>query len=71
MPDRSRTLSEVSAIVRTAEQGRVHRLCVRSDLEPGDDLINDAVVETLRAGGDVFVLPREKMSAPLAAILRY
>jgi len=71
MPDRSRTLSEVSAIVRTAEQGRVHRLCVQSDIEPGDDLINDAVVETLRAGGDVFVLPREKMSAPLAAILRY
>jgi hypothetical protein len=71
MPDRARTLSDVPEIVRAAEQGRVHRLCVRSETEPGDDLINDAVVETLSTGGDVFMLPQEKMAIALGAILRY
>jgi hypothetical protein len=39
----------------------------------GEDLVNASIVETLRAGGDVFVLAPEKMPAayPLAAILRY
>ena len=39
----------------------------------GEDLVNAAVVETLRAGGEVFMLPQDKMQAahPLAAILRY
>jgi hypothetical protein len=74
MPDRSRTLSDVDAIVRAAEQGRVHRLCVRSASEstgPGDDEINNAVVETLSAGGEVFLLPQDRMPVVMGAILRY
>jgi len=69
--NRKRALSEISEIVRAAQQGRVHCLCVRSEIEPGDDPINDAVVETLSTGGDVFVLPPEKMTVALGAILRY
>jgi len=77
MPDRSRTLAHVPAVVRAAAEGRVHRLCVRAGAEMagpgGGDLVNAAIVETLRAGGEVFVVPQEKMpsAAPLAAILRY
>jgi len=77
MPDRSRTLAHVPAVVRAAGEGRVHRLCVRAGAEMagpgGEDLINAAVVETLRAGGEVFMVPQDKMpaAAPLAAILRY
>ena len=77
MPDRGRTLADVPAIVRAAGEGRVHRLCVRTGAEvagPSDeDVVNAAVVETLRAGGEVFMLPQDKMPAerPLAAILRY
>jgi len=77
MPDRSRTLADVPAVVRAAAEGRVHRLCVRTGSEvagpSGEDLVNTAVVETLRAGGEAFMLPQDKMTAaqPLAAILRY
>ena len=77
MPDRVRTLAHVPAVLRAASEGRVHRLCVRDGAEMagqhGEDLVNAAVVETLRAGGEVFVVPQDKMPAahPLAAILRY
>jgi hypothetical protein len=77
MSDRSRTLADVPAVVRAAGEGRVHRLCVRAGSEiagpGGEDLVNAAVVETLRHGGEVFMLPQDKMPAvqPLAAILRY
>ena len=76
MPDRVRTLAHVPAVLRAASEGRVHRLCVRAGTElagPGEDLVNAAIAETLRAGGEVFVVPQEKMQAthPLAAILRY
>ncbi len=77
MPDRGRTLAHVPAVARAAAEGRVHRLCVRTGAEfagpGGEDLVNAAVVETLRAGGEVFILPQDKMQAahPLAAILRY
>jgi hypothetical protein len=77
MPGRGRTLSDVLAIARAADEGRVHRLCVRSGTEVpgpgGEDLINAALVETLRTEGEVFVVPQEKMSAanPIVAILRY
>ena len=77
MPDRGRTLSDIDAVRRAATEGRVHRLCVRAGTElpgaSGDDAINAAIVETLRAGGELFVLPQDKMAAdePLAAILRY
>ena len=77
MPDRGRTLADVPAVLRAAGEGRVHRLCVRTGTElagpDGEELINAAVVETLRAGGEVFMLPKNKMppALPLAAILRY
>lgn len=77
MPDRGRTLAEVPAVVQAASEGRVHPLCVRSGAEvpgpDGEDLVNAAVVETLRAGGEVFMLPKDLMppALPLAAILRY
>ena len=74
MPDRVRTLGDVPAILRAASEGRVHRLCVRSGAEVpvpnGEDVVNAAVVETLRAGGEVFMVPEDKMPAaqPMAAI---
>ncbi len=77
MPDRGRTLADVPAILRAASEGRVHRLCVRTGAEitgpGGEDLVNAAVAETLRAGGEVFMVPQDKMPAsdPMAAILRY
>lgn len=77
MPDRARTLEDFPAVLQAAREGRVHRLCVRTGAEiagpGGEDLVNAAVVETLRAGGEVFMLPQEKIPAtqPLAAILRY
>jgi len=71
MPDRARTLSDALGILEAASAGRVHRLCFCTD-QP-DDLINEAVVETLRNGGEVFALPQDRMLAdtPMAAILRY
>lgn len=77
MPDRGRTLADVPAVVRAAGEGRVHRLCVRTGAQvmgpSGEDLVNTAVAETLRAGGEVFMLQENKMpeTLPLAAILRY
>ncbi len=77
MPDRGRTLSDVAEVRKAAADGRVHRLCVRTGTEflgpHGEDFVNSAVVDTLRAGGEVFMLPQDKMTAnePLAAILRY
>jgi hypothetical protein len=77
MSDRARTLAHIPAVLRAASEGRVHRLCVRAGAElagsGGEDLVNASIVETLRAGGDVFVLAPERMPAayPLAAILRY
>jgi hypothetical protein len=77
MPDRGRTLADVPAILRATSEGRVHQLCVRAGSEipdpSGEDLVNAAVAETLRTGGEVFMLPQDKMPAadPMAAILRY
>jgi len=77
MSDRWRTLADVPAVVLAAAVGRVHRLCVRIGAEfagpTGEDQINAAVAETLRTGGEVFMLPQDKMPVahPLAAILRY
>jgi sporulation protein YlmC with PRC-barrel domain len=77
MAYRGRTLGDVQAIVRAASEGRVHRLCVRNATEVhgpgGEDLLNAGVAETLRAGGEVFTVPQEKMPAanPMVAILRY
>jgi hypothetical protein len=87
MPDRTRVLNDPHEVLRAAAAGRVHRLCVREGtevrgrMEPEldtvhaatEDLVNAAVVETLRHGGEVFMLPPDFMEAahPLAAILRY
>jgi hypothetical protein len=87
MPDRGRTADDVRQVLGAAAQGRVHRLCVRDQtkvigpMEPEldsahlgrEDLINAAAVETLRTGGEVFVLPQDRVPVthPLAAILRY
>jgi len=82
MKERIRTLKDVPAILRAAAQGRVHRLCIRKDTEfrgaaeseaADQDLLNAAVVETLRSGGQVFEVPQDRLPAsePAAAILRY
>jgi hypothetical protein len=88
MPDRSCTLvGNPHRVLRAAAAGRVHRLCVREattiygpmekDLNTAhiatEDLLNAAVVETIRHGGEVFVLPPDRMPAlnPVSAILRY
>jgi hypothetical protein len=87
MPERRRTLDDVRQALQAAAAGRVHQLFVRAGaevigpMEPaldsvyadGEDLVNAAVMETLRTGGDIFVLPEEKLPAtsPVAAVLRY
>jgi hypothetical protein len=74
MRDRSRVATDMQSVIAAAEQGRVHQLCVRgAGLTNTESLVNLAVVETLRSGGDVFVLPEDRLTAehPLAAILRY
>jgi len=84
MPDRRRTRSTARAVLNAASAGRVHQLCVaegadvRGSLKSqggfeNEDLVNAAVVETLRNGGEVFMLPEATMAeaAPLAAILRF
>jgi hypothetical protein len=75
--DRSRVLEGPQEALRAAAQGRVHRLCVRAHVpltDPAEEgLINAAAVETLRTGGEVFVLPPASMPAarPAVALLRY
>ncbi|GEM_PF-1048227 len=82
MPDRARTLEGVREVWKAAEAGRVHQLCAAETTEfPGDihhphsheDLINAAIVETMKNGGEVFMLPKDRLPAesPVAAILRY
>lgn len=80
LPDRRRVATETHEVLRAAAQGRVHRLCVRAETEVSapwegytEDLVNAALVETLRAGGEVFVLPTDRMpqAEPLAAQLRF
>ncbi len=87
MKERARTLKDIRGVLRAATDGRIHRLCVRKNTQftgalqrganpaniPDQDLVNAAVAETLRTGGEVFELPQDQMSAeePVAAILRY
>lgn len=87
MEDRTRAISDIRAVLRAAMDGRIHRLCVRKNAQytgylqrganpaniPDQDLVNAAVAETLRTGGEVFELPQDQMAAeePVAAILRY
>jgi hypothetical protein len=51
-------------------------LCVRAGAEagsPDNELLNAAVVDTLRTGAEAFMVGQEKLppANPLAAILRY
>lgn len=88
LPARERTSVIFRGILRAAVQGRVHQLLVAdgaqftAPMEPyldtahlseGEDLINAAVVETIRRGGQVFALPKHLMAetGPAAAIFRY
>lgn len=84
MPDRKRTCGTVRTVLSAAMDGRVHQLCAAEDTgfkgpltgQGGmeqEDLVNAAIVETLRHGGEVFMLPPDDMpeGAPLAAILRF
>jgi hypothetical protein len=87
MTDRARVLNGVREVLEAAAQGRVQRLCVAEGAEsPGplereisstdigdEDLVNAAVAQTLRMGGEIFALPADRMAeaGPLAAILRY
>jgi hypothetical protein len=85
--DRRRSSTEIDLVLEAAASGRVHQLCVREETEflgrlnakinkiglDSEDLINAAVVETLRTGGEVFALPAVQMTTakPLVALLRY
>jgi len=84
MPNRRRTRSTLRAVLNAAAAGRVHQLCaaeaaeVRGSMKShggfeDEDLVNAAIVDTLRHGGEVFMLPATTMpkAAPLAAILRF
>jgi hypothetical protein len=81
-------MSDSLEIVEAAFRGRVHKLLVIENRElaastgltldgnhvlRGEDLINVAVTQTLRTGGDVALLPADVSleTGPLAAILRY
>jgi hypothetical protein len=88
IPDRQRTCSGVHAALGAARSGRVHQLCIAEGADvkgpmPGpmphrgkygdEDLANAAIVETLRHGGEIFLLPPDSMppDTVAAAILRY
>ena len=78
-------LTDVQQVLQAAALGRVHRLCVRESAAhfgslPAEvqhvalgeeDLVNAAVVQTLRKGGEVFLLPAGRMPRMMAALLRY
>ena len=80
-------LGEPARALAAAAEGRVRCLFVAQGarvpaspaqadaqgLYPGEDLLNAAVVETLRTGGEVFTIPGETLPGmvPIAAMLRY
>jgi hypothetical protein len=84
MPNRKHACEGVQQVLSAALEGRVHQLCaaeatvVHGSLKKhggfeNEDLVNAAIVETLRHGGEVFMLPASSMpeGVPLAAILRF
>jgi hypothetical protein len=87
MSDRRRAANGIRAVLPAAAEGRVHQLCLRADaviegempskydraFRPAEDLANAAAAETLRSGGEVFVLPPASMpvNEAVAAVLRY
>ncbi|HEV2200293.1 MAG TPA: hypothetical protein VGR73_10775 [Bryobacteraceae bacterium] len=74
-----------AAIFTAASEGRVHQLFLAeaarmnaaaahvADLYPGDDVYNAAAIETLRAGGAVYLLPGDALptGGAMTAVLRY
>ncbi|WP_229070902.1 hypothetical protein [Actinoplanes sp. DH11] len=81
-----RTCTDATAVCTAAEQGRVETLFVRTDapggtartirlhVDTGDDDPRDfAAVSTLRHGGTVYAVTRDRMpdTATMAAVLRY
>ncbi len=86
MTNRLRVRQGLAGVLSASEQGRIHQVVIaedigvpaahapqRKDLMENDDLLNTIALETLRTGGQVFVLPAADMgdAAPVAAILRY
>jgi hypothetical protein len=70
--------ADVQEIVRAASAGRVEHLFVLENgavpgVDGGADLLDTAVVQTLRHGGDVQILPETSMPSggPVCAIFRY
>jgi len=63
-------------VLEAASEGRVHRLLLAKDAEYENgegDLLNAAAAETIRGGGEVYVLDPLQLAGdgPVAAILRY
>ena len=72
----ARAATGIEAVVRAAYRGRIDALLLGEGegfAGTGEDLLDAAMVRTLRHGGGVHVLPQEEMpdAAPAAAILRY
>jgi hypothetical protein len=80
----ARLSTELEAILHAAFEGRVSRLYINEDAQNtgifergsyrswgAEDLLNLAAVETLRRGGDAWVLPGDRMPKQVAAIFRY
>jgi len=79
-----RIATGIRPVLKAASQGRVAKLILAEDTEfaatrealesdSSEDLLNAAVVLSIRNGGEVFTLPADSMGAeaPVAAILRY
>lgn len=72
---------DVSEICTAAEQGRVQTLLIGQATQLGAHMdeettelakqINEAVVATLRHGGDVYSIEEDCIDSPMAAIMRY
>ncbi|MEI9812095.1 MAG: hypothetical protein WDO18_05205 [Acidobacteriota bacterium] len=87
MRDRARTSKDARDVLRAAAEGRVHQVCLRAGTELSgvmdteldcaklhhEDLLNAIAAETLKRGGEVYVLPQQSMDVtePVCAILRY
>jgi stalled ribosome rescue protein Dom34 len=79
MAHRGRTLTGIRRVLEAAKQGRVAKLILaegtefKSDSATHQDLINSAAVLTIVNGGQVSVLPENRMTkvGPAAAVLRY
>lgn len=77
MRDRARALDDAHSVLDAATNGRVHKVCLRAGTEllgaNGEDVLNAIAVETLRKGGEVYLLPPTEMpvTQTVCAILRY